>query len=120
MCDLLRLLSRLSLGDRIVPGFGLALGTMGIVGALQYWSIYALVETDHVVAHTTEFQHQLEGAISDVKEAESTGRGYVATGDEKLIPPLYLSIRDVQGHLQALRKLTADDPYSDRRVLPCS
>jgi len=110
MRDLVPTLSKLSLESKIMTGFGVAVVTVIVVGALQYEALRGLIGTDRWVAGTTEFLRQLEGAISDVKDAESTGRGYVATGDAALVQPLDLAISDIHGHLQALQRLAADDP----------
>ena len=116
MRDLVPTLPKFPLESKIITGFGVAVVTVIVVGALQYEALRGLIATDRWVAGTTEFLRQLEGAISDVKDAESTGRGYVATGDAELMRPLDLAISDIHGHLQELQKLAADDPSRRRNL----
>jgi PAS domain S-box-containing protein len=107
--------SELSLERKIlIGGFCVALVTTAIVGALQYRSVHAYFKSDRGVANSTEILHQLEAAISDMVDAESTSRGYGATGDEKSIAHLNVSISNVQEHLQALQVLSAENPGQKR------
>ncbi len=107
--------SELSLERKIlIGGFCVALVTTAIVGALQYRSVHAYITSDRGVADSTEILHQLEAAISDMVDAESTSRGYGATGDEKFIAHLNVSISNVQEHLQALQVLSAENPRQMR------
>ena len=114
---LLPQLPELSLESKIlVGGFCVALVTTAIVGALQYRSVHAYIKSDLGVANSTEILHQLEAAISDMVDAESTSRGYGATGDEKFIAHLNVSISNVQEHLQALQALSVKNPDQMREM----
>ncbi|MGD0695402.1 MAG: PAS domain S-box protein [Terriglobia bacterium] len=100
---------RFSLEQKILAGFGLALATLIAVGAVQYRATQALIETDREVAHTHAVLAELEGVFGDMEAAESSGRGYVATGDYRFVRPRDVSISICQAHLLALRKLFAGD-----------
>lgn len=104
------------LDHKVMAGFGLALATLVAVGVLQYRTVQMVIEADRQVAHAHAVLAQLEGAFSDVKDAESSGRGYVATGDERYVKPIELSIGNIQGHLGALRSLTLGYPHQQRNV----
>ena len=105
MRSLLRFIRHSPLAMKITVSSGLALLILAGVEALQYRESRIRIEADEAITETSEVLKQLEGVISDVKDAESTGRGYVDTGDEKLIRPLDLSTTGIRGHLQGLRRL---------------
>lgn len=102
------------LDKKIVAGIGLALAMLAVIGVFQHRTIQALVEADGWVAHTNAVLTELEGAFSAIQDVESRGRGYVAMGQERFAGQIEASISDVEGHLQAFRRLTADNPRQQR------
>ena len=116
MGSMAKYLSRWSLDKKITVGFGLALATLLGVGVLQYRTIQVLVRTDHWVAHSDLVVVDLEATFSQVSEAESSGRVYVATGNERFVGPLDDSISNARAHLQVVRRLTVDNPGQQGRL----
>ncbi len=53
--------------------------------------------------------------LSDIKDAETSARGYVLTGEESFLVP-YLSVRDtIKSHVKAIRRLSANNA-ADRQL----
>jgi len=108
--------------DRFSPevktqvGFGLALGVLVLVGAIQYRAIRALEEADSWVAHTHAAMAEAEGMYSALQQGESGTRGYVATGEESYVRHHDAGISRLYGHLDAFRSLTADNPQQQRNL----
>jgi PAS domain S-box-containing protein len=106
---------------KLVIGVGVALAILVMIGTVEYKTIQTLVETDRWVAHTHAVLAELEAVFADMEAAESSGRGYVATGDYSFVRPRDVSISNAEAHLQALRRLSANDSRQQRdldRLVP--
>jgi methyl-accepting chemotaxis protein len=107
---------RWSIGGKIAGGFGLALAVLLVVGGVSYDSTRRLVESGDWVAHTHEVLSELKDVEGIMKDAWSSARGYLLTGEERYLQP-YLGARErAQQKLQNLRKLTADNPRQQQRL----
>ncbi len=101
---------------KLFGGFGLAFAILIAVGIVQYQSIEALVETDRWVAHTQAVIAELEGATSDLQQAESATRAYVVSEREDYLRQQDTGIANFRGHLHALRRLIADHSREEHYV----
>jgi PAS domain S-box-containing protein len=97
-------------------GFGLALVMVVAIGVVAYRSGQDFIETNRLVTHTIEILGGLEATISDVVNAESGQRGYIITGDESYLEPPPIVAARLNGRLQHLRVLTADNPDQQDRL----
>jgi len=111
-----RSLIRFSPRVNILVGFGLAVGGLVLAGAFQYLTIQRLKRADFLVAHTHEVMAEAEGAYSDLQRVESGGRGYVASGDEAYVRQYDAGVSRSSLHLNALRRLTADNPRQQHHL----
>ena len=68
------------------------------------------------VAHSNQVLSELEGAVSDITEAESGVRGFLLTGDEVYLQSWRSGAQEAPQHLHRLLELTADDPVQQARV----
>ena len=100
----------------LLAGFGFALATLIAVGVVQYRNIHLLVETDSWVERTQTVLMELEETVGAVRSMESDVRGYVATGNEDFVKKSGIWSTMAAGHIQALRKLTADNPRQRRSL----
>lgn len=66
----------MSIGRRIVVGFGIVLFFLIGVGAVSYSSILKSLETASWVAHTHKVLETSEGVLSDLNEAETGQRSF--------------------------------------------
>jgi signal transduction histidine kinase len=72
-------------------------------------NIDRLAANERAVAHTHEVLDALEGALSTLKDAETGGRGFLLTGDEKYLAPYEDARKDLPEDLGRVRALTADN-----------
>jgi Methyl-accepting chemotaxis protein len=107
---------RMTIGRRIVLGFGLALLFLALIGAASYNSTRRLLETAGWVSHSHRVMENLERLVRFTTDAESGLRGYVLTGAENYLEPYANANQMVEAILRDLRQLTADDPVQQRRL----
>jgi methyl-accepting chemotaxis protein len=107
---------KLTIGQKILFGYGLAMLCMAITGIAAYGSIERLIEANDWVKHTFLVIGEAQDIRAGLLQIESTARGYVATGDERFLEP----IESIRGHLAAsrarVRTLTVDNPSQQRRI----
>jgi methyl-accepting chemotaxis protein len=107
---------KMSIGSRILAGYGVALLVTGAVGVVVYRATSELVATADWVTHT----HKVKEAIADVgsalKDTETGQRGFVLTGEERYLEPYRSGIKVVDRNIQDLRELTADSGAQQKRV----
>jgi PAS domain S-box-containing protein len=85
-------------------------------GLSAFWSSSAIAEATSWVAHTREVQTRLEEVLSLLKDAETSQRGYMLTADPAYLAPYRDADRVLPGSLQALQRLTADNPTQQARL----
>ncbi len=107
---------RLSVGRKVLGGFGLALAAVFYVSVLAYNNTIHLLGSARLVAHTNEVLGELEGTIASVKAVESSSRGFVITGDDQMQARAENDSVEVEGHLERLRGLIADNERQQLRV----
>lgn len=107
---------RMTIGRRIVFGFGLALFFLGAIGFSSYRSTLHLVETAHWVSHTHKVLEDLELIRGRIIEVESGVRGFVITGSDNYVALFAADRKTVGETLKAVRQLTGDNPSQQRRL----
>ena len=107
---------KLSIGQKILYGYGLIMLCLAIAGIAAYRSTERLREANDWVQHTFLVMAEAEGVRGGLIEIESASRGFVATGDERFLE----SIDGLRTRLAASRKqlrlLTIDNPSQQRRI----
>ena len=81
---------KMSIGRRILVGYGVALLATGAVGIVAYRGISELVASADWVAHTHKVKEAISAVGSALLDAETGQRGFVLTGEERYLEP-YLS-----------------------------
>ena len=71
--------------------------------------------SDEWVAHTHQVVSEIERTIFEVQSAESSMRGYTASGKEIYLPPYRAALAALPMHLSILRKAVSDDPAQFQR-----
>lgn len=99
-------------GSNIRPfaGFVLALSLLGYVGLNQYDTILALTDADASVETAHSVIGRLEGVDTELRAAESFGRGFVATGDESFVTQLNAAAERALRILREIAPLVSDNP----------
>ena len=87
-----------------------AVGTVGLL------SVRELSDSWLLEKHTYEVLDQSEKLLSALTEIETTGRGYVISGDQKFLEPFNTRFLQIKEHVQNLRRLTADNTSQQRRL----
>src|SRR5882672_1380021 len=116
----MNMFSNLTVGRRLVAGFGLAALTLIVIAAVSYRNANRLIENDAWVAHTHQVRTELADLLSQLKDAETGQRGYLITGEDSYLAPYQSALAAIQGTLDDVRKLTADNPNQQRRLAAVS
>ena len=85
-------------------------------GLISYRSLARLLDNEAWVDHTHLVLIRLENVFSALKDAESSQRGYLLTGDPTFLEPLRGAQPRTLAHQRALDSLTADNPAQQRRL----
>jgi methyl-accepting chemotaxis protein len=107
---------RWSIGKKIGSGFGLALVSLMVVGAVSYDSTRKLIDSAEWVRHTHEVLDGLDELMSGMEDAETGQRGYVLTGEARYLEPYEGARERVDQRFKHLLELTADSPIQQRRL----
>ncbi len=75
-----------------------------------------LRESAQLVSHSHEVVTACEDLISLLKDAETSQRGYVITGDEKYLQPYNAALPRIDSRLNALAGLTVDNAEQQDRI----
>lgn len=89
---------------------------MTIAGGSAFNFARQLRETDTSVSHTQEALRAIQELEAEVASIESGQRGYIITGDEKLLNRFRNGNDRVPVSLASIRKVTADNPNQERRL----
>jgi methyl-accepting chemotaxis protein len=107
----------MKIGTRILAGYGLALVVVAGVGILAYRSVNELVNGADWVTHTHKVKEILTQVSSHLKDAETGQRGYLLTGEERYLEPYQAALKTIDGTVQNLRELTADNRDHQKRLV---
>src|SRR5450830_103294 len=103
-------------GRKLAFGFSISSLFLIIVGAVGYWSTYALIDTSYSVTHTHKVIEQIATYLSNVKDAETGQRGYLLTGDAAYLEPQTIAVEAAPKLLNDLRSLTVDSQSQQHRI----
>jgi methyl-accepting chemotaxis protein len=113
----------MTIGQKIVGAFALALAAVVVIGLLAYASTGRLedagafvIERNRAVAHTHEVLATLEELLSLLKDAETGQRGYLLTGEAAYLAPYEEARGKIDQAVARLRELTADNAGQQRRL----
>ena len=84
--------------------------------ALTFWEDRRFLSNDQWVSHTAEVIRSVEQTLLQVQAAESSQRGYSATGQETYLRPYDVAVETLPDQFAALRQLVADNPGQVRRA----
>ncbi len=98
--------------------FGLTVGlcVLVVVGVDSYINLLNFRIAQGWVEHTQIVKNKLDDLLLQLTEAETDQRGYILTGDIRYLKLYQTSIKTVNPEIQALRKLTMDNPSQQRRL----
>ena len=106
----------MTVGKRLVAGFGLAALTLLLIAGVSYRNANQLIDTERWVAHTHQVRNELAELLSYLKDAETGQRGYVITGEESYLEPYKSALNGIRTTLAEVKKQTSDNPDQQRRL----
>jgi methyl-accepting chemotaxis protein len=107
---------KLSVGQKIFFGYGLAMVFMAMTGIAGYWGTGRLLDANYWVRHTFEVIVEAENVRADLLEFEGDTRGYVANGDERFLESLAAEKTRLDQSQRRLRWLTVDNASQQLRL----
>src|SRR5882672_7977035 len=100
----------------LLLGFLVILLFVGMVAVLAYRSALDYRDTQMWVTHTYRVLEELTSILADVRDAESSTRGYIATGDEAYLKPYQERRSEILSAAVSLRQLVRDNPSQVERT----
>jgi PAS domain S-box-containing protein len=94
----------------VVAGFTLLIALLFGNAWITRRQLGVQIENQGWLAHSRDVRLSLEQTQTLLTEAETGQRGFLYTGDPKYLIPYNNAVDRVEGHLQQLRQLTADNP----------
>src|SRR3984885_6470347 len=98
----------MTVGTRIMLGFGAALAALVVSALVSYRSTTQLLDASQSVTHTYEVLTELETLLSLMKDAETGQRGYLLTGVKSYLEPYTAARNKVKDEFDELRNLTTN------------
>jgi methyl-accepting chemotaxis protein len=107
----------LTVGKRLVAGFGMAALTLVVIAAVAYRNANLLIDNERLVAHTQQVRTELADLLSFLKDAETGQRGYLITGEETYLDPYKSALGQIKATFADVKRLTVDNPSQQRRLV---
>ena len=106
----------MSIGTRILFGYGVILLIVGGVGVVTYRATTELIGSADSVTHSHKVKETLTDLLSLMEDAETGQRGFILTGEPSYLDPYNTAIPQIDREIQNLRDLTADEAAQQRRI----
>lgn len=105
-----------SLKKRVLAWFILTLFILGVVAGLVARSFYEIKQQQAWVEHTYLVIGGLQDTISNVKDVQSSQRGFAITGHEDYLSPYYSALPNIDKDLANLHVLLKDNTEQAKRL----
>ncbi|MCA1828648.1 MAG: CHASE3 domain-containing protein [Myxococcales bacterium] len=106
----------MTIGRKLVAGFGVALLFPLIIGAIAYRATDRLLESRAPIVHTYEVLQELDNVLIAVLNCETGERGFLLTGNDRYLEPYENGLGAVGKALEQVTNLTADNPRQQARI----
>jgi CHASE3 domain sensor protein len=100
----------------ILTGFAVMLALLLANAIVIRKQLATQLSNQEWVAHTRQVQQELLSTESSLRDAESSQRGYLYTGDLKYLAPYETARTSVVTHLGSLQQLTSDSSRQQARI----
>jgi signal transduction histidine kinase/DNA-binding response OmpR family regulator/CHASE3 domain sensor protein len=97
-------------------GFAVALAAIAVIAFFSWQALQMREESAKRVTHTLEVIQRLQELMSSLKDAETSQRGFLLTGDESYLRPYNKAKTELPGNFKIMRGLIADNPLQQRRL----
>jgi methyl-accepting chemotaxis protein len=109
-------LSDLNIATRLYLGFGAILALLITLVSLSYFNFARLGDANRMNEHTHQVLAEVDAVLLALVNTETGERGFALTGKEASLEPYNAGKDDFRQHLEAVRKLTADNPHQQARL----
>lgn len=106
-----------NVGAKIGVGFLLSILILVVVGLITFRNTKELVATTEARRHANEVLGEIHRISYLLKDAETSQRGFVITGEDRYLEPYTVAARLLPTELAALRRLTSDNPNHQPRLV---
>lgn len=100
----------ISVENKVKLGVGFIIVVLLANALMSFRATRDLIEHEQWVSHSHQVIHELEVVLSTVKDAETGERGFIITGSPEYLEPYHSAIAQIDGHVEKLKQLTADNP----------
>ncbi|MBI5463714.1 MAG: PAS domain S-box protein [Ignavibacteriales bacterium] len=107
----------ITIEQKLFAGLTVTTAFIIFITFLSISGIKSLLQASDWVEHTQEVKNQLGAVLSHVLEVQSSGRGFVLTGNDKYLRPREKASRELPTLLNDLRLHTVDNPYQQRALV---
>jgi len=90
--------------------------SFGIVGVISYYAINSFLDDENWVKHTYQVIVQSDAIEKTMLDIETGSRGYAITGSQISLNVFNLGMSNIQGQLDSLQQLTADNPTQQSNI----
>jgi PAS domain S-box-containing protein len=101
---------------KVGAGFGFALALLLILGLVSYQTTLKLDQTERDDTPIDLALDKLDEISSQLKDAESSQRGYLITGDEQYTQPYHALTQAIDRNLGDLQVLAANNPVFRHKI----
>lgn len=105
-----------SIGKKIGMGYAVALFFLIVISVSSAWSIQQLNNSERLVYQTVEVLRTISTVSFEIRNLQSSVRGYGLAGDQRFLEPYYSSISSIDGEMARLKDLTNDNPRQQRQL----
>ncbi|SDF56640.1 methyl-accepting chemotaxis protein [Massilia sp. PDC64] len=109
-------LSDLKIGTRLYLGFGAVVALLVLLVSLSYGNFSRLSNANDMNIHTYKVLGEVDAALTSLVNMETGQRGFALTGQDASLEPYNTGKEEFRTHLEAARKLTADNPRQQERL----
>ena len=90
-------------------GFAVAVAILSLLGLLTYRASKHAEEYDNLVTHTNTVIQKLDSLLLNLRDAESSQRGLIITGQGQYSQAYETAVRNILMEISELRQLTIDN-----------
>ena len=103
-------------GRKLSMGFALSFALLLLIGTLAYRGVDLLTQTSYQVTRTHAALTHVESLMSLMKDAETSQRGYLLSGEDPYLEPYRQAVANLPRQLAELRPLIRDNPGQQARL----
>ena len=107
---------RVAVIKQLAVSFMISVVLLLIPTAICYYSLVQLFNSSRWVTHTHQVIDQMERLLSQIRDAETSVRGYMLTGEKKMLDPYYQSSRASAKTYDYIKFLTSDNPVQQHTL----